>query len=97
LANEYGLPKFERALEKLRLSQTFFPQPSEIKTELEAMVANERSEYLKDHPYRPDPNCSHVQAGWARTMDGVERCRCWLLWKGIQPTQDRKTTAAGER
>lgn len=100
LAEEFGIARVQTALESFLTRQKFFPHPSEIREALEAMVAKERNEQRAGNPYIPDPNCNHREAGWVRTkdVDGddvMSRCECWKAWKGVQPTVDRKTVAAG--
>jgi hypothetical protein len=109
LAAEFGLAKVQVALEKFLTRQKFFPHPSEVREELEAMAEKERMA----NRYQPDPACAHnrqrppLQAGyvWVTDQEGTRvtgRCNCWLMHNGKPPrpearppAEDRKEAAAG--
>jgi hypothetical protein len=83
---------------QLRPGQRFFPHPSEVAEELEAMATKARNEARAQNPYVPDPQCKHVSPGWAWVTDKdgdriMGSCECWKRRKGQQGTQDHKTAA----
>jgi hypothetical protein len=99
LVKEFGFSAVRKDLER-RLTRTkFFPHPSEVREELEAMTTKRREEESKENPYIVDPECKHVPGGyWQKAADGMVRCACWKRWKeSTKPSaaEDRKTLAAG--
>ncbi len=104
LAAIHGLPALRTILLALRIrpGQRFFPHPSEVAEELEAMAKTEAAKTK----FRPDPECecqkhSVRMDGWTWVMQEgrrvVARCNCWKRWAGqmATPQGDRKSVAAG--
>jgi hypothetical protein len=106
LAANYGLTTLKAALLNLRIrpGQKFFPHPSEVAEELEAMATKAKAQARAANPYVPDPQCKHVLPGqaWVIDKDGdrvIGECECHRRWRGTQAmnaTRDNKAAAAGE-
>jgi hypothetical protein len=103
LAMKHSLPAVKTALLTLRIrpGQKFFPHPSEVAEELEAMATKAREEARTQNPYVPDPECKHLLPGqaWVVDKDGdrvLGRCECWKRWKGQLPVKDHKAAATGK-
>jgi hypothetical protein len=101
LAQQHGLLAVKTALLVIRIrpGQKFFPHPTEVAEELEAMATKRRDEERKENPYIVDSACDHVPGGyWQKAADGMVRCACWRRWKeSTKPpvSEDRKSVAAG--
>lgn len=84
LAVMFGMARVRRALTEMFIEpgRIFCPQPGEVRTKLEELVANERAQFLKDHPYQP---CGKCHAGLViEEHEGhrqAVRCECWKEWK----------------
>lgn len=68
--------------------QKFFPHPSEIAEALEVCMANERAQFLKEHPWEPCDACMNGMV--IEEHDGKRiavRCQCWLNWKRHLPCE----------
>jgi hypothetical protein len=84
MAQEHGMVTVKAALLTVRRrpGQRFFPHPTEVAEELEAMKQQLREAQRISNPYIPDPACKHTIPGWKRTkdVDGddvMSRCDCW--------------------
>lgn len=85
LALRYTLKRVMAALEELRIrpGQRFFPQPSEVAEVIEELMANERTQFLKDHPYTPCGEC-HDGMMIDKREDGgfvARECECKKAWR----------------
>ena len=105
LAVKHGLPAVKTALAALRLrpGQKFFPHPSEVSEELEAMETRERLAARAANPYVQDPNCNHISVeglAWVRNKDGdrvLGRCACWKQWKRATAHPRQQSSSNMER
>ena len=100
LRQKHGVQSVKTALLALRIrpGQKFFPHPSEVAEELEAMEAKS-AQYNK---FQADPacECRKLQKGftWVIDKDGdrvIGRCPCFKRHEGYADSADRKTVAAG--
>jgi hypothetical protein len=104
LVAEYGMPMVQEALQRFLTRQKFFPHPSEVREELEAMATKAREQARQQNPYVPDPQCKHVLPGqaWVIDKDGdrvIGECECHKRWRGTQvmnAARDHKAAAAGQ-
>lgn len=98
---KHGFRAVETALLTLRIkpSQKFFPHPTEVAQELEAMAAKTENY----HKFQADPNCEcrKIQKGWTWVIDKdgdrvMGRCPCYRLHAGMRADSvDTKARAAG--
>jgi hypothetical protein len=99
LAVMYGVYRLQTALLNIRIKpgQKFFPHPSEVSEELEALVKKEKQEAREANPYVP---CGRCVSGMILEFrnDGrfAVRCACWTAWKAGTPQEDRKSKAGGQ-
>ena len=85
LAVKYGVPRVRTVLANFLVTpgQKFFPHPSEIAEALEELMANERAQFLKDHPYTPCGKC-HEGMVILKREDGrsyADECECKKAWR----------------
>lgn len=104
LAVRFGIRRVQAVMAEFRIKpgQKFFPHPSEIAEALEVAMANERAQFLKDHPYTPCGEC-HFGDVVVRREDGstcVVKCECYRAWKrgceGPSEEQIKNARAAGQ-
>lgn len=84
LAIRYSLRLVMKSLGELRVrpGQRFFPQPSEVAEVIEEIMAKDKAQFLKDHPWHPCSRCDNGYVVVERDGRNVaERCQCWLNWR----------------
>lgn len=83
IAEEFGVQRMERVLAALRIEQKFLPQPDEIRARCEELMANERAEFLKAHPFKACEKCDGMGMVIVERngrFEGVD-CECYREWK----------------
>jgi hypothetical protein len=88
LAARYGMHRMRTVLLAIRIrpGQRFFPHPSQIAEELEELMAKERQELLKAHPFKPCSRCMEGMLVEEVERDGKWRreareCECKRQWR----------------
>ena len=81
----FGMKRLLRALTEMFIEpgRIFCPQPGEVRAKLEELMANERAQFLRDHPYTPCGEC-HDGMVITKREDGrfvAHECECKKAWR----------------
>lgn len=85
LAVMFGMARVRRALTEMFVEpgRIFCPQPGEVRTKLEEIMADERAQFLKEHPYQPCDKCSDGMV-ITQAENGsfyAKECECKKAWR----------------
>lgn len=86
LTRRFGIAKMRAAFMELLTDedQKFFPQPHEVSAKCRELMANDRAQFLKNHPIGDCKICDNQRAVVIRRDDGSTRavdCECLKAWK----------------